>query len=183
MTSCRACGAMISANVSTCRRCRTILTRTAVAPVGLVALLGIMVLYVPYTAIGECRSKLARGDVDGANKFGRDTMQNPTRGPRDRHARAAAKAASARTLSSPGKGRVVAAPNRRRDPRSASGRGNSNSCRMVACRFGRRELIAGKLGSSVQSRCLPIYDDASGRRSSSPASIGSSRSLSRRSPI
>ena len=36
----------ISANASTCPRCRTILSRTAVAPAGLVALLAIAVLYV-----------------------------------------------------------------------------------------------------------------------------------------
>jgi ribosomal protein L40E len=42
----RACGAMISADASTCPRCRTILSRTAVAPAGLVALLAISVLYV-----------------------------------------------------------------------------------------------------------------------------------------
>jgi RNA polymerase subunit RPABC4/transcription elongation factor Spt4 len=46
MKSCRACGAMISANASTCPRCGTILSRTAVAPAGLVALFAIAVLYV-----------------------------------------------------------------------------------------------------------------------------------------
>jgi ribosomal protein L40E len=46
MTSCRACGAMISTDASTCPRCRTILSRTAVAPAGLVALVAIAVLYV-----------------------------------------------------------------------------------------------------------------------------------------
>ena len=46
MTSCRACGAIISADANTCPRCHTILSRTAVAPVGLVALLAIAVLYV-----------------------------------------------------------------------------------------------------------------------------------------
>jgi uncharacterized paraquat-inducible protein A len=46
VTSCRSCGAMISANASTCPRCHTILSRTAVAPAGLVALLAISVLYI-----------------------------------------------------------------------------------------------------------------------------------------
>jgi uncharacterized paraquat-inducible protein A len=46
MTSCRACGAMISAAASTCPRCHTILSRVAVAPAGLVALLAISLLYV-----------------------------------------------------------------------------------------------------------------------------------------
>src|SRR3984957_2224254 len=39
-------GAMISADASTCPRCRTIFSRTAVAPAGIVALLAIAVLYV-----------------------------------------------------------------------------------------------------------------------------------------
>ena len=64
MTSCRACGAMISANASTCPRCGTILSRTAVAPAGLVAMLAIAVLYASYSAIGESQG-VAPGEHAG----------------------------------------------------------------------------------------------------------------------
>jgi predicted RNA-binding Zn-ribbon protein involved in translation (DUF1610 family) len=45
MTSCPACGAMISANASTCRRCGAVFNRTLVAPVGIATMLAIAVLY------------------------------------------------------------------------------------------------------------------------------------------
>jgi uncharacterized paraquat-inducible protein A len=45
MTSCPACGAMISANASTCPRCGAIFNRTLVAPVGIAIMLAIAVLY------------------------------------------------------------------------------------------------------------------------------------------
>jgi hypothetical protein len=45
MTSCRACGAMISANASTYPRCGTILNRIPVAPVGIARMLAIAVIY------------------------------------------------------------------------------------------------------------------------------------------
>ena len=46
MTSCRARGAMISANAALAPRCGTILNRTGVIAVGLVMKLAIAVLYV-----------------------------------------------------------------------------------------------------------------------------------------
>jgi transposase len=45
MTSCRSCGAMISANARTCPRCGAVFNRTLVAPVGIAIMLGIAVLY------------------------------------------------------------------------------------------------------------------------------------------
>jgi uncharacterized paraquat-inducible protein A len=45
MTSCRACGAMISAEASACPRCGAIFNRTVVDPVGLAIMLAIAVLY------------------------------------------------------------------------------------------------------------------------------------------
>ena len=45
MTSCRACGAMISADASTCPRCGASFNRTLVAPVGIAIMLAIAVLY------------------------------------------------------------------------------------------------------------------------------------------
>src|ERR1700722_8091889 len=45
MTSCPACGAMISANASTCPRCGAVFNRTLVAPVGIALMLAIAVLY------------------------------------------------------------------------------------------------------------------------------------------
>jgi hypothetical protein len=46
MTSCPACGAMISTNAGTCPRCGAISNRTLVAPIGLAIMLAIAVLYV-----------------------------------------------------------------------------------------------------------------------------------------
>jgi hypothetical protein len=46
MTTCRACGGMISANATTCPRCGAILNRMSVIPVGLVIMLVIAVLFV-----------------------------------------------------------------------------------------------------------------------------------------
>jgi uncharacterized paraquat-inducible protein A len=46
MTSCPACGAMISVNATACPRCGAIFNRTIVAPVGLAIMLAIAVLYV-----------------------------------------------------------------------------------------------------------------------------------------
>jgi uncharacterized paraquat-inducible protein A len=51
MTSCPACGAMISANASTCPRCGAVFTRTHVAPVGLAIMLAIAVLYALFQAL------------------------------------------------------------------------------------------------------------------------------------
>jgi uncharacterized paraquat-inducible protein A len=45
MTSCRACGAMISASASTCPRCGAVFNRSLVAPVGIALMLAIAVLY------------------------------------------------------------------------------------------------------------------------------------------
>ena len=45
MTSCRACGAMISADASSCPRCRARFNSTLVAPVGIAIMLAIAVLY------------------------------------------------------------------------------------------------------------------------------------------
>ena len=45
MTSCRACGAMISAEANACPRCGAIFNRTVVAPVGLAIMLAIALLY------------------------------------------------------------------------------------------------------------------------------------------
>ena len=45
MTSCPACGGMISANATTCPRCGAIFNRTLVAPVGIAPMLAIAVLY------------------------------------------------------------------------------------------------------------------------------------------
>ena len=46
MTSCRACGAMISAEASACPRCGAIFNRTVVSRVGIAIMLAIAVLYV-----------------------------------------------------------------------------------------------------------------------------------------
>ena len=45
MTSCRACGAMISADASSCPRCGASFNLTLVAPVGIAIMLAIAVLY------------------------------------------------------------------------------------------------------------------------------------------
>jgi transposase len=45
MTSCRACGATISAKASTCPHCGAVFNRTLVAPVGIALMLAIAVLY------------------------------------------------------------------------------------------------------------------------------------------
>jgi hypothetical protein len=45
MTSCKACGAMISAEASLCPRCGANFNRTLVAPVGIAIMLAIAVLY------------------------------------------------------------------------------------------------------------------------------------------
>lgn len=45
MTSCPACGAMISATASACPRCKAIVRQTLAIPIGLAIMLAISVLY------------------------------------------------------------------------------------------------------------------------------------------
>src|ERR1700722_15005294 len=126
MTSCRACGAMISADAGTCPRGRPILSRAAVAPAGVVALLAIRGFVRSLTAllVNAEGNTSSPESVDVASKFGRDTMQNGARCPRDRGAGACGKGRrQPGHCLSPGKGGEAASAYGHRDPRSASGRG------------------------------------------------------------